>query len=79
MSLTKRPMTEKRIAASRANGRRSQGGRTREGRARAAAASASHVINHVINQAELVGLGQQPIEKAGGDGGARTRDLMRAK
>jgi len=42
-----------------------------------AAASGNHVIKHVIKEAELVGVGQQLIEKAGGDDGTRTRDLMR--
>ena len=42
-----------------------------------AAVGGNHLIKHVINGAELVGLESQVIEKAGGDDGARTRDLMR--
>jgi len=41
------------------------------------ASEGGHVINHVINSGEEEFPNVQPIENAGGDDGARTRDLMR--
>jgi len=60
MSLTKRHMTPKRIAASRANGRGSRGARTPQGRARAAAANLRHGFYSEALGDVLVALGEDP-------------------